>query len=109
MVNTASTCFDKYFLKNFNTYFYDDTLRFNDCGICTILNSDFFDDYLNRWQDLANGYLSCDTMIAILDSMINVIDPEMPRQIAKWGGTYTASGQASAMIKSFCIIVCWFS
>ena len=52
-------------------------------------NSDFFDDYLNRWQDLANGYLSCDTMIAILDSMINVIDPEMPRQIAKWGGTYT--------------------
>ena len=52
-------------------------------------NDDFFDDYLNRWQDLANGYLSCDTMIAILDSMINVIDPEMPRQIAKWGGTYT--------------------
>lgn len=52
-------------------------------------NSDFFDDYLNRWQDLANGYLSCDTMIAVLDSMINVIDPEMPRQIAKWGGTYT--------------------
>ena len=52
-------------------------------------NSDFFDDYLNRWQDLANGYLSCDTMISILDSMIAVIDPEMPRQIAKWGGTYT--------------------
>ena len=52
-------------------------------------NEDFFDDYLNRWQDLANGYLSCDTMISILDSMINVIDPEMPRQIAKWGGTYT--------------------
>ena len=52
-------------------------------------NSDFFDDYLNRWQDLANGYLSCDTMIAVLDSMIAVIDPEMPRQIAKWGGTYS--------------------
>ena len=27
-------------------------------------------------------------MIAVLDSMIAVIDPEMPRQIAKWGGTY---------------------
>ena len=52
-------------------------------------NSDFFDDYLNRWQDLANGYLSCDTMIAVLDSMIAVIDTEMPRQIAKWGGTYS--------------------
>ena len=52
-------------------------------------NADFFDDYLNRWQDLANGYLSCDTMISVLDSMIAVIDPEMPRQIAKWGGTYS--------------------
>jgi len=51
-------------------------------------NTSFFDDYLNRWQDLANGYLSCDTMIYVLDSMINVIEPEMPRQIAKWGGTY---------------------
>ena len=28
-------------------------------------------------------------MIAVLDSMIAVIDPEMPRQIAKWGGTYS--------------------
>ena len=54
-----------------------------------LTNTDFFEDYLNRWQDLANGYLSCDTMIHVLDSMINVIDPEMPRQIAKWGGTYT--------------------
>ena len=31
-------------------------------------------------------------MIAILDSMVNVIDPEMPRQIAKWGGALIMSG-----------------
>ena len=49
-------------------------------------NSDFFDDYLNRWQDLANGYFSCDSMLAVLDRMIGVIDPEMDRQIQKWGG-----------------------
>ena len=53
-----------------------------------VTNDDFFNDYVNRWQDLANSSLSCDYMITILDSMIGVIDPEMPRQIATWGGTY---------------------
>ena len=53
-----------------------------------ITNDDFFNDYLNRWQDLASTGLSCDYMINVLDSMIAVIDPEMPRQIATWGGTY---------------------
>ena len=46
----------------------------------------FFDDYLNRWQDLANSHLSCQNMILLLDSMISIIDPEMPRQISTWGG-----------------------
>ena len=50
-------------------------------------NPDFFDDYLNRWQDLANGYFSCDSMLAgIKQNVIAVIDPEMDRQIQKWGG-----------------------
>jgi len=49
-------------------------------------NPDFFDDYLNRWQDLANGYFSCDSMLAVLNRMIEVIDPEMDKQIQMWGG-----------------------
>ena len=53
-----------------------------------LTNEEFFDDYINRWQDLATSDLSCDNMINILDSMIDVIDPEMPRQIATWGGNY---------------------
>ena len=53
-----------------------------------LANEEFFDNYINRWQDLANGPLSCDFMIQVLDSMVAVIDPEMPRQIATWGGTY---------------------
>ncbi|MGY8989809.1 MAG: CotH kinase family protein, partial [Flavobacteriales bacterium] len=48
-----------------------------------LTNDDFFDDYVNRWQDLATGDLSCQNMIDILDSMVAVIDPEMPGQIAK--------------------------
>jgi len=55
-----------------------------------LTNQEFHDEYINRWQDLANGPLSCTFMIHILDSMISVIEPEMPRQITTWGGTYTA-------------------
>ena len=53
-------------------------------------NQDFHDEYINRWQDLANGGLSCAFMINVLDSMIAVIEPEMPRQITTWGGSYAA-------------------
>lgn len=42
--------------------------------------------YIARYADLVNTYLSCDYMTFLLDSMINEIDPEMPGQIAKWGG-----------------------
>ena len=44
--------------------------------------------YITRYVDLVNTYFSCDSMLAMLDSMVLVIDPEMPAQIAKWGGTY---------------------
>ncbi|MEE2931192.1 MAG: CotH kinase family protein, partial [Bacteroidota bacterium] len=56
-------------------------------------NDEFFDDYLNRWQDLANSHLSCQNMILLLDSMISIIDPEMPRQISTWGGGSYADWQ----------------
>ncbi|MGV3629579.1 MAG: CotH kinase family protein [Bacteroidota bacterium] len=44
--------------------------------------------YINRYADLLNTHLSCDYMIYLLDSMINVIEPEMNGQITRWGGTY---------------------
>ncbi|MFM1931822.1 MAG: hypothetical protein RL226_1125, partial [Bacteroidota bacterium] len=50
-------------------------------------NEDFFADYINRWADLSNTYLNCEYMNYLLDSMIAVIEPEMPRQIQRWGGT----------------------
>jgi len=55
-----------------------------------LTNQEFHDEYINRWQDLANGGLSCTFMVHVLDSMIAVIDPEMPRQITTWGGSYAA-------------------
>ena len=45
------------------------------------------DYYVNRYVDLGNTLFSCGTMLPYLDSLINLITPEMPGQIARWGGT----------------------
>jgi len=52
-------------------------------------NDEFFTDYINRWTDLSNNYFSCEFLVQHLDSLINIIEPEMPSQIAKWGGNIT--------------------
>ncbi len=44
--------------------------------------------YITRYIDLVNTYFSCDTMIMLLDSMVNEIGPEMTAHCTKWGGTY---------------------
>ena len=46
--------------------------------------------YIARYIDLLNTKLSCSFMIPLLDSMLAEIAPEMPGQIAKWGGTMAA-------------------
>ncbi len=51
-------------------------------------SEEFVEDYINRWADLGNSYFSCDFMIQHLDSLIDLIEPEMPRQINTWGGSY---------------------
>ena len=43
--------------------------------------------YVTRYVDLVNTYFSCDYMNSLLDSMINILTPEMPGQVNKWGGT----------------------
>jgi gliding motility-associated-like protein len=45
--------------------------------------------YIARYVDLLNTKLSCAFMIPLLDSMLAEIEPEMPAQIAKWGGSMT--------------------
>jgi gliding motility-associated-like protein len=50
-------------------------------------NPEFLADYVQRYAELTNGVFSCQYMLAVLDSMIAVIEPEMPRQIVRWGGT----------------------
>ena len=50
-------------------------------------NDEFTADYINRYADLSNTIFSCDFMINHLDSLVDIIAPEMPGQVARWGGT----------------------
>ncbi|MCH2021156.1 MAG: CotH kinase family protein [Saprospiraceae bacterium] len=52
-------------------------------------NPTFYDLYINRYADLINTTLNCDTMLSLFDSMIADLAVEMPQQISRWGGTLT--------------------
>ncbi len=49
-------------------------------------NPGFKSMFVNRYSQLTQSYFSCDYALAFLDSMIANIAPEMPGQIARWGG-----------------------
>ena len=42
--------------------------------------------YVTRYADLLNTHLSCERVTQVFDSIVNLIAPEMPRQIQRWGG-----------------------
>ena len=50
-------------------------------------STEFQQLYYSRYADHVNTTFSCDRMIAIFDSMVNIITPEMPRHINRWGGS----------------------
>jgi len=55
-----------------------------------LMNNPTFEQYyISRYIDLSNTTFKCTNMIAVLDSLVNIITPEMPGQIARWGGNMT--------------------
>jgi gliding motility-associated-like protein len=69
-------------------------------------NTEFLADYVQRYATLSNTIFSCDRMIAVLDSMVNTIEPEMARQCARWGGT-VAGWQANVQqVRDFILLRC---
>ena len=50
-------------------------------------NEDFMARYINRYAEMINTYLNCSYALAHFDSIVNHISPEMPQQIARWGGS----------------------
>ena len=43
--------------------------------------------YVTRYIDLVNTHFSCDYMNTLLDSMVNILAPEMVGQVSRWGGS----------------------
>ncbi|MCY7411164.1 MAG: CotH kinase family protein, partial [Chitinophagales bacterium] len=64
-------------------------------------NADFKNLYINRYADLMNTTLSCDTMMALYDEFVNILTPEMPAQIARWGGSMTGWETNHAKLATF--------
>lgn len=50
-------------------------------------NDGFRNQFVIRYAELLSGPLTCPPILAHLDSIVNVLSPEMPGQIARWGGT----------------------
>ena len=69
-------------------------------------NEDFFADYIQRYATLSNSIFSCDRMIEVLDSMINVIEPEMQRQCDRWGGTVAEWQNNVQTLRNFILARC---
>ncbi len=57
--------------------------------------------YINRYADLMNGALSCTRMKAVLDSMVNVMQPEMGRHCIRWGGNVATWQNRVQAIRTF--------
>ncbi len=77
-------------------------------GIFTKLfdSPDFVELYINRYADLNNTYLSCDFTIPLLDSLVAQIEPEMPRQLSRWGGSMTQWQENVQQLRDFILTRC---
>ncbi|HET6245489.1 MAG: CotH kinase family protein [Bacteroidetes bacterium] len=64
-------------------------------------NEGFKQFYISRFIDLSNTVFQCSYMINMLDSMVGVISPEMPGQIAKWGGNMNTWQNNVQSMKNF--------
>ena len=69
-------------------------------------NDEFTADYINRYADLSNTIFSCDFMINHLDSLVNIIEPEMNRQIQRWGGSFSQWQENVQELKDFILERC---
>ncbi|MEP7264119.1 MAG: CotH kinase family protein [Bacteroidota bacterium] len=69
-------------------------------------NPGFQQYYHSRMIDMWNTTWSCDNMIPFLDSIVNVIDPEMTQHAARWNGTYSEWQSNVARLRNFILARC---
>jgi len=53
-----------------------------------LTNPEYRDYYITRYADIMNTFWSCDYMLTYLDSVKNIIEPEMEMHTDRWFGTY---------------------
>ena len=64
-------------------------------------SKEFREFYYRRHADLMNTVYTCENMITTLDSMLAVIEPEMPKQIERWGGSMAEWEENVEQLKRF--------
>ncbi len=64
-------------------------------------STEFRQLYYSRQADLMNTVFSCENMMHTLDSLLAIIEPEMPRQIERWGGSMDEWRDNVETLKSF--------
>lgn len=64
-------------------------------------SEEFRREYYARQADMINTAFSCESMLHTLDSLIAIIEPEMPRQIERWGGSMEEWTDNVATLRAF--------
>ena len=64
-------------------------------------NMDFRNRYFARYADMNSTIFSCEVMLSTLDSLLNIVTPEMPRQVERWGGSMEEWQQNIETLKDF--------
>ncbi len=64
-------------------------------------NETFKQLYYSRYADMMNTVYTCENMMTTLNRMLDVIEPEMPRQIQRWGGTMDEWKTNVNLLKAF--------
>jgi hypothetical protein len=64
-------------------------------------NIDFRNRYFARYADMNSTIFRCDVMLSTLDSLLNIVTPEMPRQVERWGGSMQEWQQNIETLKDF--------
>lgn len=64
-------------------------------------NPDFKQYYITRFADLSNTVFTCNYIQFLLDSLVNEFLPEMPRHIARWGGSMATWQNNLQALKDF--------
>lgn len=71
-----------------------------------LLNPEFKSMYINRYADLINRDLNCDTVNYYFGKQISIINLEIQSQINRWGGTYAGWQSNVALMQNFITTRC---